>query len=63
MAGEVGRMTASLNKLRQALRRLLSPGDPPVPESGDRYVVARCIGCGQCAGGCPVRIRVRTKKK
>lgn len=29
----------------------------------EQYVIAKCIGCGQCQHGCPVRVKVKVKKK
>jgi ferredoxin len=47
-----------LAKLWQAFRRKKAEA-PAV--GGEKYVVARCIGCGQCANGCPLAVKIKKR--
>lgn len=29
----------------------------------EKYLIAKCIGCGQCQQGCPVKVKLRIRKK
>lgn len=49
--------------LRQVWRQLQDILRQPDAAAGsaDRYVIARCIGCGQCASGCPVMVKIKKR--
>ena len=33
--------------------------DQPPRETKEVFVVAKCIGCGQCAQGCPLKVKIK----
>ncbi len=35
----------------------------PVPKTREIEVVAKCIGCGQCAQGCPLKVKIKVPIK
>lgn len=47
----------------QWLKRLLGSktvkSDTPLQETEEIFIIAKCIGCGQCANGCPLRIKIK----
>lgn len=52
-------MTMMIRRLWERLRNKVK--SPASGSARPPYVVARCIGCGQCAAGCPVAVKI-TKK-
>lgn len=36
---------------------------PEKEETEEKYIVAKCIGCGQCARGCPMLLKIKVRKK
>jgi ferredoxin len=52
-----------LSVVRAAWKTLKGMTAQPEAASGaaERYVIARCIGCGQCASGCPVMVKIKKR--
>lgn len=56
-------MEVLIESLRKLCQKLLDMVKQLQVSNGakEHYVIARCIGCGQCESGCPIKVKIKKR--